>query len=151
MVIYGTRFFGQVDRVPGLMCVRTKFFHINFVPLLPIASWVVFEGTGRGVELKKMRWNSVLFAWVRTALWVIALAAAVIGFARMGGDPDWHAYAPFFGVASGAAVAWFWSYRTALADFERAAQLAQMAQLGPDMVQRLEQHFGRGVVPQGAV
>lgn len=150
MVIFGTRFFGQVDRVPGLMAVRTKFFHINFVPLLPLASWVVFEGTGRGVDLKKVRWNSVLFAWLRTALWVIALVSAIVGLARMGKDPDWHAWMPFYGAAAGAAAAWFWSYRTAQADFDRAAQLAQMAQLSPEMVQRLEQHFGRGVVPHGA-
>src|SRR5205823_5408551 len=74
MGVYGTRLFGQADRVAGLFSVRTKFFHINFVPLFPLASYLVFEQAGssqpRGVELKKLRWNSVLLAWLRTPLWI---------------------------------------------------------------------------------
>src|SRR3989442_10481906 len=46
MGVFGTRLFGQADRVAGLFCVRTRFFHINFVPLIPLASYLVFEEKG---------------------------------------------------------------------------------------------------------
>ena len=83
MGVFGTRLFGQVDRVAGLFSVRTRFFHINFVPLVPLASYLIFEeksGSGnRGIELKKLRWNSVLLAWLRTPLWIACGIGSVIG------------------------------------------------------------------------
>jgi len=149
MGVYGTRLFGQADRVAGLFSVRTKFFHINFVPLIPLASYLVFEQTGssqpRGVELKKLRWNSVLLAWMRTPLWIACLGAllfAVIGAVHH----DWQVAGPISGVAAAAGAAWYGSYRFAQASFERAGELASLARLTPDAVALIEQRFGRTLV-----
>jgi len=149
MGVYGTRLFGQADRVAGLFSVRTKFFHINFVPLIPLASYLVFEQTGssqpRGVELKKLRWNSVLLAWMRTPLWIACLGAllfAVIGAVHH----DWQVAGPISGIAAAAGAAWYGSYRFAQASFERAGELASLARLTPDAVALIEQRFGRTLV-----
>ena len=149
MGVYGTRLFGQADRVAGLFSVRTKFFHINFVPLIPLASYLVFEQTGssqpRGVELKKLRWNSVLLAWMRTPLWIACLGAllfAVIGAVHH----DWQVAGPISGIAAAAGAAWYGSYRFAQASFERAGELASLARLTPEAVALIEQRFGRTLV-----
>jgi hypothetical protein len=92
MIIFGTRLFGKVDAVPGVFHVATKFFHLNFLPLIPTSSWVVLEGTQeqgltgsswRGVELSSIRMSSVLMAWLRFGLFAIALASVVMGLASM--------------------------------------------------------------------
>jgi len=76
LLIFGTRTFGKVDRVPGLFYVTTQFFHINFVPILPLHSYIIFEGTNRGkkigVSLKSLAW-----AWGR---WVLVLGGLICGF-----------------------------------------------------------------------
>ena len=95
MGVFGTRLFGQADRVAGLFCVRTRFFHVNFIPLVPLASYLVFEQKGgsgnRGVELKKLRWNSVFLAWVRTPLWIACGISSVIGLCGSAAAPAWFA------------------------------------------------------------
>ena len=71
MIIFGTRLFGETDRVPGLFHVTTRFFHIDFLPLVPIASYVVFEtrrgGTTRssgGIAIP-VSGKSIMVAWIR--------------------------------------------------------------------------------------
>jgi hypothetical protein len=54
MIIFGTRLFGKVDQVPGVGYVATRFFHIDYLPLVPSQSWLVFQQTGktwRGVKI----------------------------------------------------------------------------------------------------
>jgi len=154
MGVFGTRLFGQADRVPGLFSVRTKFFHVNFVPLVPLASYLVFEekgSEGRGVELKKLRWNSVLLAWVRTPLWIAAVVGAIVGLVQGTGiEHDWHGAAPVLGIAFVAAAGWYASYRLSAASFERASELARTAGLPPPFIAALEQRFGRSFVPDMA-
>lgn len=70
IVYYGTRLFGKVDQIDDTdVHVATKFFHIYWVPLIPLGSSLVFEKTDdgwRGVELP-MSFKSVLVAWMRFA------------------------------------------------------------------------------------
>ena len=52
--VYGSRLFGKVDVVPGLFHVQTKFGHFNYIPLIPMQSYVVLSHTGktfRGVRV----------------------------------------------------------------------------------------------------
>ena len=151
MGVFGTRLFGQADRVAGLFCVRTKFFHVNFIPLVPLSSYLVFEekgSEGRGIQLKKLRWNSVLLAWVRTPLWIAAAVGAVVGLVTGAGVAhDWQGAAPALGVALVAGVAWYASYRLSAASFERASELARAVALPPPFIAALEQRFGRSFVP----
>ena len=152
MSVFGTRFFGQADRVPGLFCIRTKFFHVNFVPLFPIASYLIFEEKGRsgtrGVELKKLRWNSVLLAWLRTPLWIGCTVGAILGLVQGAGiQHDWQAAGPVLGVALAAGAAWYATYRFSEASFERATELARMVVLPAEFIAAIEQRFGRSFVP----
>jgi hypothetical protein len=152
MGVFGTRLFGQADRVPGLFCVRTKFFHVNFVPLIPLASYLVFEEKGRsgnrGIELKKLRWNSVLLAWLRTPLWIGCAVGVILGLVIGSGvQHDWQTGAPILAAALAAGAAWYASYRLSAASFERAAELTRTAGLPADFIAALEQRFGRSFVP----
>jgi hypothetical protein len=64
IVIFGTRTFGKVDCVPGLCSVATRFFPINFLPLIPPGSYMIFEGTDRG-EPTGLSLKSLALAWGR--------------------------------------------------------------------------------------
>jgi hypothetical protein len=141
--------------VPGLFCVRTQFFHVNFVPLVPLKSFVVFEEKGRssprGIELKKLRWNSVLLAWVRTPLWIACAVGSVLGLVTGAGiQHDWHTGAPLLAVSLAAGAAWYATYRLSAASFERATELARAAGLPPQVIAALEQRFSRSFVPDVA-
>jgi len=152
MGVFGTRLFGQVDRVAGLFCVRTRFFHINFLPLIPLGSYLILEEKGgsgnRGIALKKLRWNSVLLAWVRTPLWLACAIASVIGLVTgFGIEHDWHAAAPALALAALTGAAFYATYRFSAASFERASELARMAGLPAEFTAALEQRFSRSFVP----
>ncbi len=42
-VVYGTRLYGRVDMIPGLCYVATRFFHIFWIPIIPLGSQIVVE------------------------------------------------------------------------------------------------------------
>ena len=79
MILYGMRPFGRVDEIPGLGHVETIFFHVWFVPLLPLGSTFTMAGGhvapelhvdqegGRSVPLG-FRFKSIVCAWLRAAL-----------------------------------------------------------------------------------
>lgn len=50
MIVFGKRNFGTTHEVPGVFHVTTNFFHIDFVPLCPIASYLILDRaiSGRG-------------------------------------------------------------------------------------------------------
>lgn len=77
MIVYGTHHFGWVDEVDGLGCVATRFFHVLWVPLVPLGTVFLFDDE-RGA---KMPWSlkSVVVAYVRAGLfWSAAAAVAAI-------------------------------------------------------------------------
>jgi hypothetical protein len=81
-VIFGTQHYGQVDRVPGLFSVKTSFFHINYVLLVPTGSHLVLEGTEtadgfRGTPIP-LSPKSVLAGYVRNWFGIAALVAAIV-------------------------------------------------------------------------
>lgn len=75
MIVFGTRKFGWVDEVEGLGTVATTFFHVMFVPLIPIGSHLMLDES-RGVSLP-LSIKSILVAWVRSALFWSAFASWV--------------------------------------------------------------------------
>src|SRR5687767_14985222 len=82
IIIWGQTLAGKVDRVPGLFYVTTQFFHLYYVPLIPLQSYLVIEGTENGDDFKgvgvPMSFKSVLFGWLRGALIVGILVCAVV-------------------------------------------------------------------------
>lgn len=71
MLHFGTHHYGKVDQVPGLFHVKTKFFHVHFLPLIPLGSYLHLENAAveghDGIPID-WSWKSVLFAWVRSTL-----------------------------------------------------------------------------------
>src|SRR3954469_4876969 len=91
IVIYGTRFYGEVDSHGGQRQL-TRFFHIYYVPLVPVSTlWVTRDAErgyhGHGVQ---MSGRSVLAGYAR--VWgpvaaVGALLTGSIGGGGAGGGP----------------------------------------------------------------
>src|SRR5262249_49788159 len=73
--IWGFRLFGRVDEVPGIFHVATKFFHIWYIPLIPVGSHLVLGRTSTGAFGKAVpfRFKSVILAWARALCVVAAL------------------------------------------------------------------------------
>ncbi len=64
MIIFGRTWYGAIDGIEGLGPVRTMFFHVFWVPLVPMLSVV------GGYQLRALHWRSVLMTYVRTlSLW----------------------------------------------------------------------------------
>ena len=47
VIVYGTRFYGKV-RACGRSFIGTQFFHIYYVPLIPIGTHLILEENGNG-------------------------------------------------------------------------------------------------------
>jgi hypothetical protein len=103
IVIYGTRFYGEVDGYGGQRQL-TKFFHIYYVPLVPVDTlWVTREVDGgyRGHAVQ-MSGRSVLAAYARVWGPVAAVGSFIAG--SVGGI--------IAGAALLAVAGWTWSWRS---------------------------------------
>jgi len=68
MIIFGTRVFGTTYAVPGVFYVATRFFHVDFVPLIPTTSYMVIcTGQTQFVKQIPVNCSSVGVAWIRFA------------------------------------------------------------------------------------
>jgi hypothetical protein len=85
MVVWGTRFCGPVDKLEGYGEVRTRFFHIWFLPLLPLGSTFVVEDLPDGVRGFKvgLSLKSVFLAWSRTGLLFAMLGLGFVAFDQL--------------------------------------------------------------------
>jgi hypothetical protein len=82
-LVFGRRIYGHVDSVPGVLHVATFFFHIFLIPLVPRDS-VIFVIDNHGYHtaqntLTPLNAKSVLVAWVRAFLIVLALTSPLVG------------------------------------------------------------------------
>src|SRR5262249_3005931 len=82
-IVFGRQNYGKVDVVPKLFYVATRFFHLYYVPLIPLGSYLVLAGTESGEAFSgrqiPLRWKSVLAGWVRAVLILCIIAGAVTG------------------------------------------------------------------------
>jgi hypothetical protein len=82
--------YGKCDIVPGELFVATVFQHIAWLPVIPLGSEVIVEGSIESyddfIQSLKLRWRSVPFAfsfksyflaWLRTGLLVVIIAATI--------------------------------------------------------------------------
>jgi hypothetical protein len=49
IIIYGTRMYGRIDKFAG-QCIATRFFHLYYLPLIPLSSWLVLGSAEDGQE-----------------------------------------------------------------------------------------------------
>jgi hypothetical protein len=130
--IFGSRLFGKCDIVPGFFHVATRFGHVDYVPLIPMQSFIILEqsngvlgGTFRGVPIG-MSGKSIAIAWMRC----LSIAAIVVGLIMMiavgSGNPA-HAIIPLLIAAAGAGAFAFTRHKSMThASYDRACQLARV-------------------------
>jgi hypothetical protein len=149
----GQHYYGKVDVVPDLCHVSTRFFHVNFVPLIPLESSIILAGTGVNGEPRTVKtslsFKSVLTAWLRAVLYVVALGGLLLGilvtaeyFSRGGQVADSAVWGVWV-VAAGAAFALVLTYRFNRASYDRTLRLAEELGLKPDEIDRLLASRGR--------
>jgi len=138
MIVWGTRLFGGVDKVPGVCHVATKFFHIWYIPLVPTQSYVVIAGseTGkgwRGIPID-MSGKSVLAGYLRGA----AIIAAVISIIRViTAHQEDASTAIVSGLIAAVSVGLYFVLWRGRASQERARELAAIMKLDPAAVDQL--------------
>src|ERR1700733_10548478 len=108
MIVYGSRLMGKCDDVPGLFHVATKCFHIDYIPLAPLQSYIVLSKSGtkfNGVKIP-LSLKSFGLAWMRFLGWaglVAGVIILIIGFTAHQ-PPRPEDYTPGFLVIGGAAL-----------------------------------------------
>ncbi|MBY0456035.1 MAG: hypothetical protein K2V38_01715, partial [Gemmataceae bacterium] len=79
VIITGEKAYGKVDRVPGLCYVVTMFAHLNFIPLFPLRSYIVIEGSEEGDQFRgkqvAISVKSMAAGYARAWLGLVALIA----------------------------------------------------------------------------
>jgi hypothetical protein len=107
--VHGEHLYGQVDRVAGLFYVSTQFWHLNYVPIVPLRSYIVLDGsedgdTFRGKKIP-LQWKSVVIGylrgWLGAATMFTALYSAFVGTSFFIGHTEWYAIAAALAVAAG--------------------------------------------------
>lgn len=107
--VHGEHLYGQVDRVPGLFYVSTLFWHFNYIPIVPLRSYIVLDGSEDGDTFhgKKIPFQlkSVLVGYLRGWLGATAIFSATFsglaGTAFFMGHVEWYAIAAALTVAGG--------------------------------------------------
>jgi hypothetical protein len=103
IVIYGTRFYGKVDNHDGQHQL-TRFFHIYYVPLVPVSTMWVTRTTGQGYSGHdvKMSLRSVVAGYAR--VWGPVAAVGALATGSVAGAA--------VAVGAGALAAWSWTWRS---------------------------------------
>lgn len=87
LLIYGRRLCGRVDRVPGICYVATRFAHLYYVPLIPLSSWIIKQGTEKTFDFREQRIRlsvkSVLIAWLQAYLFIFGVLNSAWGGYRI--------------------------------------------------------------------
>jgi hypothetical protein len=144
--IWGSRFMGKVDEVPGLFHVATKFAHINYVPLIPLESYVIVGKTAKGIRGVQISLcgKSILFAYLRGISFVAALVSAVCALVDYTGrGSEW----PVIGAIAlaSATLFYFITFHKPFtrASFLRAQQLGARLGLSAEGHARIQSLYGQ--------
>ena len=143
--VFGSRLMGKVDEVPGMFHVATKFGHINFLPLIPMQSYIVIAQNGgnfRGMPIS-LSGRSILFAWGRVAAFFGCIVGAIWGLADYGISGSlWPALAILAVASAGIFYLLMWHKPMRRASFNRANELATMLRLGSGAFERIQALYG---------
>jgi hypothetical protein len=148
VIITGTRPYGTCDVVPELFYVATWFFHVNYVPLVPTQSNLVFGKQGDNYRVVRIPLSvkSIALAWIRTASFAGAIVCAILTLAALSDQwPQSDLLAAIAGaVFSATCFAFFMIYpRKKMPSYERACKLAQLAGLNDTGWAALNVLYGR--------
>ena len=135
MIIFGVRLFGKSEIVPGVFFIVTRFFHICFIPLIPMQSFVVFEDGG-GVALPSLHWGSISMGWLRGLLLVGAGALGFMAWNKLEAHAPFSQAQPMLLLALGCVAGFLGSYRLARATAQSLDGLRQMSGMPSDVLTR---------------
>lgn len=130
IVFYGQRLYGSVDAIPGLCDVQTEFFHIYWMPIVPLGSYAVVGESEDGFQGTRVPlcWKSVFKAYLSLICGLPAVVSGVMFLTSMGSPHGLNLAALVtFLVAAGGLVG-----ANALggnADYNRALELADHMKL----------------------
>ena len=145
MIVFGVRLFGKAEIVPGVFFIATRFFHICFIPLIPMQSFVIFEDSeqdGGGAALPGLHWGSISMAWLRGLLFAGALALAIMAWNKVEtGAPATQAR-PMLLMALGCVAAFAGSYRLARATTESLEALRRIDGVPAQLLTRAKERLG---------
>jgi hypothetical protein len=145
----GVHLYGKVDQVPGLLHVATEFVHLEFIPLVPLRSFVFLEGNIERIPVA-LSGKSVFFGYLRAALVLGAVALLLTALVSVANG---------LGVRENSAIV-FWttlaaafvcvvvccaSYPLSRADPLRAWRVAMSAGLPIGL---LAEHYARALSPE---
>jgi hypothetical protein len=149
IVMHGERLYGKVDHVPGLFYVATRFFYLQYIPLIPIGSVLILEGTEKDGNFQGARIpfsvKSMLVAWLRTGLVIGGVCLAFAGIAVIGDQHDLSEGLGLIAAGIGMWVVMWLSYRWLRARVPRALELATFVGIPPEFVARV--YANNGMIP----
>ena len=149
MVLYGQRSYGKVDAVPGVGHVVTRFYHVNFLPLIPNESWIVTSRDGQLVWRARipLSLKSVLVGWTRGVATAVGLAATILSIA-LATDVEVSVRTDLT-LAAVAVTAWAVLVTSRVvpainrASYARACELAKLAGLHQSRIEALAAAYGQ--------
>ena len=153
--VFGHRLYGKVDAIPGIGHVATKFFHFDYVPLVPTESWLVTAQSGktwRGVKIP-LSAKSVFVGWGRAAAILVAVGGGVMALVSgLDHRPDPTAIAAGGGIVAAAVGFVVLTYKLSWfnrASYARACQLAKLAKLNAHGLAALAKVYGEAAPALG--
>jgi len=147
VIISGVRFAGKVDAVPRVGHVATRFFHLYWIPLIPVGTFLVIEEKEddfKGFPLP-LNAKSIVVGYLRTLGW-IGVAAGTGGAFMAAGEKQfgWAALALVAALLAAGMLTLL--YRLSAfkhASYDRAIELGRLAKLPPEQLLMLEVAYGR--------
>jgi hypothetical protein len=151
IIIWGSKLYGKTDEVPGLFHVATQFGHLDYLPLIPMGSHLIFEESDdgwRGVPIG-FSFKSFLLTWTRTAALIGMIGMVVASFVTI---PDaWQLgntreVMSTLGITlSICSVWWYLCFGKACrrASYDKAVHLAEKHQLGEQALILIDLHYGQ--------
>ena len=146
LIIWGKRNYGTTDQVPGIFHIETNFFHIWFIPLFPLKTFLIL-GPNRGVQIPV----SSKSAWVvyLRMFSVLGLIVSWINVMATIGNAIPVIPVVFFALFCGLCYFAFAGKQLKLASYERAIELCSHLGAHEDHYkQKIDRHFHKidGVV-----
>ena len=148
--IWGSRYMGKCDLIPGVCYVKTRFGHLWYIPLIPLNSVIVIsemEGSIRGVPIP-LNFKSILIAWTRAALLIASFAMTLRALTMSDGGASEFLPALLVAITSWTLFGLTWHKWIHRASLNRASVLAEKLQLNEDGFALLQKIYGEAI-PRG--
>jgi hypothetical protein len=145
MIVFGIRLFGKAEIVPGVFFIATRFFHICFIPLFPMQSFVILEGPdqdGGGAALPGLHWGSISMGYLRGLLLVGAVVLSVMAWNKVETHAVTTQVRPMLLLALGCVAGFAGSYRLARASAESLEALRGVAGVPAQVITRAKERLG---------